>query len=140
MLKPRPRTNLLMATLAMLILLVAGANAQQAVTTQRVVTAGGGGDDQPEMFFLHELGALITPQEDGLTIEMVLSADQRKDEYKEIDLKEGDIIKMMNGKRMSGVDVMQEAYDAMKVGDEIKLGIKRGQSLQIVTFARGDSE
>jgi S1-C subfamily serine protease len=94
--------------------------------------------DDTSMFLIPELGAMIAAYDAGLTVDMVLPEDQRKDEYKSVDLQEGDIIKMMNGKRMMSPVDIKDAYEALSVDDEVKLGIKRGQSLQIVSFPKGD--
>ncbi len=93
-----------------------------------------------EVFMLPELGALIGPSPDGLTIMMVMPGDHRAEAYKKTDLKQGDLIKMVNGKGVKTCKDLQAVYDALKVGDELKLGIKRDKGLMIVSLDKADAD
>lgn len=95
-----------------------------------------GGDG--EIFLLKELGAIISESDQGMSVLMVLPQDQRAKAYRDIDLQEGDILVMFNGKRMKTAGQMEEAYGGLKIGDEIKLGIKRDKDMMITTLAKAN--
>jgi PDZ domain-containing secreted protein len=59
-------------------------------------------------------------------------------EYEDIDIQGGDIIKMMNGKRVKTTDAIKKIYEELEIGDEIKLGVKREDEMFIVTFKKAD--
>jgi S1-C subfamily serine protease len=107
---------------------------------EKVVSTTAVGGPDGEIFMMFELGAVVRDTDEGIKVNMVLSLDQRSEEYRSVDLLQGDFIKMMNGKSMKSVADLKAAYEAMKTGEEIKLGIKRGQDLRIVAFPRGDTE
>jgi len=93
-----------------------------------------------EVFMLKELGAIISEGDNGLTVLMVLPPEQRAKAYRDIDLQEGDVIMMFNGKKMKTAAQMDEIYEGMKVGDEIKLGIKRGKDMMIAALAKANED
>ncbi len=91
-----------------------------------------------DIFMLPEVGGIIVESDDGPKLEMVLPKDQRPDDYKALDIQVGDIIKMFNGKSMKKVSSIQEVYEVMEIGDEVKFGIKRDKSVMMVKFAKMD--
>ncbi len=91
-----------------------------------------------DIFMLPEVGGIIVESDDGPKLEMVLPVDNRPDEYKTLDIQVGDIIKMFNGKSMKKVSSIQEAYEAMEIGDEVKFGIRRDKGIMMVKFAKMD--
>jgi len=93
-----------------------------------------------EVFMLKELGAIISEGENGLAVLMVLPPEQRAKAYRDIDLQEGDVIMMFNGKRAKTSVQIEEAYDGLKIGDEIKLGIKRDKDMMIATLAKANPD
>lgn len=93
---------------------------------------------QGEVFFLHELGALITSSEAGLVVELAPPPERRPPAYREVDLKEKDLVAMFNGKRVKTIAELQGRYDSLKVGEEVKLGIKRGDEMRLVVFPKVD--
>lgn len=93
-----------------------------------------------EIFMLKELGAIISESDQGMSVLLVLPPKQRAGAYRDVDLQEGDIIMMFNGQRMKAAGQIEEAYDGLKIGDEIKLGIKRDKDMMIVTFAKANPD
>ena len=69
---------------------------------------------------------------------MVLPSDQRPENYKAVDIQAGDIIKMFNGKSMKMVSLMEETYNALGIGDELKFGVRRDKDIFIVKFTKMD--
>jgi len=89
-------------------------------------------------YFLPELGAVILIQDAKLKIEFIMPPEQRTEEYKTVDLKQGDLILMANGKKMTSAEDIQKMHDAVEIGDMIKLGIKRDKSMMMVSFKKAD--
>lgn len=91
-----------------------------------------------ELFMLPEVGAIIIKSDDGPKVEMVLPSDQRPENYKTADIQAGDIIKMFNGKSMKTVLLIEETYNALGIGDELKFGVRRDKDIFIVKFGKMD--
>ena len=51
-------------------------------------------------------------------------------------LAEGDRIVSMQGAQVTGVDALTAAYDAIPEGDEVVLGVVRGDDARTIRFAR----
>ncbi|NUM77315.1 hypothetical protein HUU40_23400 [candidate division KSB1 bacterium] len=90
------------------------------------------------VFNLPELGAVIIGGEKEVKVEAVLPAEHRPKAYKDIDLQNGDLIVMMNAKRVNSAKEVEEIYNGLKVGEEVKLGIKRKEERFIASFAKAD--
>jgi S1-C subfamily serine protease len=109
----------------------------QAQVQQKMMRISGG---ENAIFMLNELGALLVDGEDGLSVMMVLPPDQRAKDYQSVDMKEGDIIKMFNGKRVENAKQLKDAYNALKVGAELKFGISRGRDMKIEKLIKADEK
>lgn len=126
-----------------LILTVISANAQEKTVvrdstggrsfTFTSMAAGPGG-----VFNLPELGAVIIGGEKEIKVEAVLPVEHRPKAYKDIDLQSGDLILMMNAKRVKSAKEIEEIYNGLKAGEEVKLGIKRKEERFIASFAKAD--
>ena len=102
----------------------------------KTITFGGG--EPEELFILPEVGALIVKSDGGPKVDMVIPSDQRPDDYKNVDIQVGDIIKMFNGKSMKKVSSIEEVYEALSIGDELKFGIQRGKDMLIEKLTKMD--
>jgi S1-C subfamily serine protease len=89
-------------------------------------------------FMMPETGALVVQNKDVLKIDMLPPADARPKEYASVDLKVGDVILMVNGKKVTSANQLEEMFKAIKAGEEISLGIKREGGLRLVKFNRAD--
>lgn len=85
-----------------------------------------------------EIGGLIVQSKDVIKFEMVIPSDKRPKGYEKVDIKAGDIIKMMNGKKIKDVKDIEDIYNNAKVGDEIKFGLDRSGNLFIASFKKAD--
>ncbi len=94
--------------------------------------------DASTSFMLRELSAMIVQYEDGLQVDMIMGRGNTTDESTSDELKRGDFIIMMNGKRLSEATEMRELYNSLPKGDEIKVGVRRGDARFIVTATKGD--
>lgn len=90
------------------------------------------------VFNLPELGAVIIGAEKEIKVEAVLPAEHRPKAYQDIDLQNGDLIVMMNAKRVKSAKEIEEIYNGLKVGEKVKLGIKRKEERFIASFAKAD--
>jgi len=97
------------------------------------VTAG-----DAETFVLEELGAVMVQQGDDVKIVIVLPVDQRKAAWRDVDLQPEDFVLMANGKRIRTVEDIAELYKALNPGDELKLGIRRGQEMRLIGLTKAD--
>lgn len=93
-----------------------------------------------EIFLLKELGAVISDSDSGLTVLMVLPAEQRGTAYKNVDLREGDRVLMLNGKLMQSPGHLEKTYDQLAAGDELKLGIRRGRDMLIEALVKANPD
>ncbi len=84
-----------------------------------------------------ELGAVVMFEED-LRVAMGVNPERIDEEYKEVDLKEGDLILYANGKKVETIKELREAYEGTELGKEMKIGIQRGEDRFIVSFIRSD--
>ena len=81
--------------------------------------------DAANTFFLKELTAVVQKQNDKIVFEMIPEQVLQQDKFKGLDLKKGDEIIFINGKKVKELSDLRNVYDALEVGKEIKLGIKR---------------
>jgi len=93
-----------------------------------------------DVFFLQELGALITQDGETIKIDFAAPADSRAAEYKSVDLESGDIIIMANGKKVKSVKDLRSRYDDMEIGEDVKFAVKRDKKMMIVAFPKADPE
>lgn len=91
-----------------------------------------------EVVFLPETGAVIMLKDKALIIDMVSPSEQRSKEYQAIDLKQNDEVLMINGKKIAVLSDLKAAYDSLAAGKDVKLGIRRGKDMMIVSFPKAD--
>lgn len=94
--------------------------------------------DASTSFMLRELNAMIVQNEEGLHVEMIMGQPSGDSNPITDELQRGDLILMMNGKRASEVSVLRETYEKLNKGDEVKIGVRRGESRFIVRAIKGD--
>jgi len=87
---------------------------------------------------LQEAGVVLAGEDDALTVRMVLPAGARPEGSEPVDLRQGDRILMANKKRIRSVDEFLSVYDALAVGDELKLGVRRGEQMLILVVPKAD--
>jgi len=89
-------------------------------------------------FTLGEVGAVIVDNGKEIKVLHAMPVDMRPKAYKDIDLKDGDVVLMCNGKRLKTLKELEEAYNGTAVGTDFKMGVKRGDERMIVAFAKAD--
>lgn len=90
------------------------------------------------VFNLPELGAMIIGSEKEIKVEAVMPSEHRPKAYKDVDLQSGDLILMMNAKRVKSAKEIEGIYNGLKAGEEVRLGIKRKEERFITSFAKAD--
>ncbi len=124
-------------TIAFAVSLLIGATCDQILGAEnkkpvmRMITTG-------DVFILQEMGAVILPEKDELRIDMVAPQSGRPEGYKSVDLRKDDIILMLNGKKVAALKDLKDGYEALAIGADVKLGIKRDRQMMIVSFAKID--
>ncbi len=85
---------------------------------------------------IRELGAVIVPGKENLKVEIILGNNEKQN----ADIQKDDLVLMANGKKVRSVKELRELYENTKTGDEFKIGIKRGESLQLAKFTKKSEE
>lgn len=91
-----------------------------------------------DAFPIPETGALVVREGADLRVQFVPPSGNRPPKYRTVDLQEGDLILLVNGKRVKSIEDLKKAHTATPVGSEFKLGIQRGQEMIIVAFEKAD--
>ena len=91
-----------------------------------------------EPFLLKELGAVVVPDTGALKVVTIMPPAQRPAAYKDVDLQGDDVIAMANGRRITTVKDLQRLYDSLAVGSLLKLGVRRGGEMHMVSLVKGD--
>ncbi len=85
---------------------------------------------------IREVGAVIVPKNDKLIVDIILG----NYEHQAADVMKDDEVLMANGKKVKTVKDLQEQYENTKVGDEFKIGLKRGENLLMAKFTKKSEE
>jgi len=93
-----------------------------------------------EVFNFDELGAIVLLKDNKVMVEFVMPANGRNEKYKDVDIRKDDEILFVNGKKIKSTTELEKLYEETKIGDEIKLGIKREGELGLITFAKADEK
>lgn len=93
-----------------------------------------------ELFDLSELGTIVLMKENKVLVEIVLPAEARHSDYRDIDIRKDDEILYVNGTKIKNTIELEKLYNETKIGNEIKLGIKRNKDLALIAFKKIDPE
>ena len=107
--------------------------AMQAVGQVKIMVEG-------DAFMIKEIGATLIEADGKLEVAFVLPGESRLEAYKSVDIEQKDVILMVNGKKVVSAADIREVFEGIKPGDEIKIGLKRGKNMMIVSFERADPE
>lgn len=136
-------TRLTMSALIAGCLLVSSALAQGQVVKKTVEQSDHDGTtimmSADDVMFLPGVGAVVTSDGKRLKIDFIAPAENRDPAFKEVDLQEGDILMMVNGKRMKTIEQLRELFEALEVGAEIKLGLKRDKGMVMTSMTKADA-
>jgi len=93
-----------------------------------------------EIFFLNELSAVISEKDGVIIVEHAMPTEQRPEIYRDIDFKQGDEILMVNADRVKSAKDLEKIYNELEVGETLKLGVRRGEEMFIISFNKMDPE
>jgi len=110
----------------------------QSLLAQVFIKKSGTGEG--DIFFLNELSAITADKEGTIVVEYAMPGDQRPEGYRDLDLKQGDEILMVNAKRVKKVKDLENIYNELEVGETVKLGIRRGEEMFILSYNKIDPE
>ncbi len=96
--------------------------------------------EEGQVFFIPEIGALLIQEGEIFKLEGVMPPETRIEEYRQIDLADGDRIIMINGKKLKSVEQVKDIYEELATGDEIAFGIMRDGNMLIASFANADEK
>lgn len=89
---------------------------------------------------VNELGAILTLTDNRLVVEEMMPTPPTMGKEDGSTLEKGDVIVMINGRRVKALDDFRTIYDEAEPNAEIKLGVKRDERMQMVTFSKMDPE
>lgn len=85
---------------------------------------------------IQEIGAVITTKDEKLIVEIILGNHEKE----QADISKDDQVLMANGKKLKSIKDLRDHYENAKTGEEVKLGLKRGENLMITTFVKKSDE
>jgi S1-C subfamily serine protease len=91
-----------------------------------------------DLLHIPELSALIAGNAEQLTVDHVIEPEMRAKGYEKTDVQEGDVIFMVNGKKLNKLSDLKEIYNLASIGSTVKLGIKRNKQMMIASFVKAD--
>lgn len=90
---------------------------------------------------LPELGAVIVDRPDGaVEVDRVADPGDRAPNYVGLDIEAGDIVLAVNGDRVRAAADLAASYDSLATGQEVALGLRRGERRWIERFVKADPE
>jgi S1-C subfamily serine protease len=96
---------------------------------------GGSADDLVD---LRELAAMVALTDGKLVVDNVFDKAMRPKGYDAVDIRQGDVILMVNGKRVKSAADLRQEYTSVPTGSSVKLGIQRNEKMLIVSFDKAD--
>ncbi len=87
---------------------------------------------------IDELGAVLIYKDGTLSVQYPGEAGSRPEKYREVDLKEGDQLLMINGSKITTLDRFESNYEIIEAGSDVKLGIRRDGDMMIITFPKAE--
>lgn len=118
------------AVLMTTILAAPGASAQ-------MVFRHGGGGQEADIVVLRELGVVAGVEEASGDLQVLVVLP---DAEPEVPLERGDLLLMIDGKRVRDTAAVREIYEAAEVGAVIKVGFRRGDERFLASFEKEEEE
>lgn len=91
-------------------------------------------------FVLFELMAVMSESDSVVSVSTIIPVERKSADSGEVDLQEGDVILMANGRRIAGVKDLHEIYDKLRTGEPFKLGVRRGEETFMRSVLKMDPE
>ncbi|MBU0983483.1 MAG: PDZ domain-containing protein [candidate division Zixibacteria bacterium] len=114
-----------------LLVMLLGSSAFAQGMTYKTIDAG-------SAFIIPGLGAIVVLDDGKLKVDFIPPANSRPEGLTGVDLEEGDVLLMCNGKRLKAIEDLEELYDALEVGTEVKFGVRRKGQMLLTKFNKPD--
>jgi len=101
----------------------------QAIARQQTMTF-----DANTSMLLMEFSAVLMVENDQLKVQAVIGHGNTEGDQ----LKKDDLLIMMNGKRPKDIASIRSLYESIAAGEEIKIGVRRGQESLILRAPKSD--
>jgi S1-C subfamily serine protease len=88
--------------------------------------------------FLQEIGAIVTTENGLIKVATVPPKDRRPSGMPDVDIAAADEVGMIAGKRITSIAELKKAYESIRAGEMVKLGLRRDGQLHIVAFQKKD--
>ena len=124
-------------TLAVLAIGLLISNTASAQEHRKTMTFEG---EAGKITIIQGIGAILKEVDGELIVEMMLPKENLPKDLRNVDLKKDDIVFMCNGKTVKSVEEFNAIVEALKNGDEIKLGVKRGKDRLITALPKSEGE
>ncbi len=85
-----------------------------------------------DALIIREIGVVVVSKEKTLIVDIILGNNDQQ----QADIKKDDIILMANGKKVQTINDLRTLYENTTAGNEFKMGLKRGEHLQIAAFVK----
>ncbi len=92
--------------------------------------------DASTSLMLQEFQAMLILDGDEVKVELRMGRDEAKSGIDR--LEQGDVILMMNGKRIKDIEGLRTLYESVEKDAEIKIGVRRGNERFILNAIKGD--
>lgn len=87
-----------------------------------------------------EVGASIVESADGLKVAKVTPASARAAKYRDVDIKRGDKVVSINGRRISTLAELRQVLATTKIGDQVRIGSLRSGGPVLAAYTVGSEE
>jgi S1-C subfamily serine protease len=119
-----------------LVILASLIGASQAIG-QVVVRHGGGEEGDADILLLTELGIVVGMEEGSSDLKVLVLLP---DADPEVEIERDDLLLMINGKRVKDMATLRAEYESAAVGDEVKVGFRRGDRRFLSSFEKEDPQ
>ena len=92
--------------------------------------------DASSSLMLQEFQGMLTQEEGEVKVQIRLGRGEAEEGVDR--LEQGDVILMMNGKRASDIETLRSIYEGIEKGEEMKIGVRRGDARFFLTAVKGD--
>ena len=85
-----------------------------------------------------ELSAVMSQNGEQVTVDFIMEPQMRVKGYEKTELQEGDVILMVNGRKVTSVENLEELYDTAATGSTVKFGVRRKEETLMASFVKAD--
>jgi S1-C subfamily serine protease len=94
--------------------------------------------DADKAIMIDELMMLVADTSGKLRVQFIAPAERRPAAAAKMDIAPGDELAMAGGKKVESLKQLRELYETAKPGEEIKMGLRRGERSYLISFTKMD--